>query len=380
MRSMVRDALPALLLCGVLAGCSDVGGVGGDGADGGEDDGGADGTGDSGGDDGADGGDDDGGGPADPIAGPYQVTTTYDVASNSLLQGVVSGLLFGIGELAQDPAGTLVDLLDSANVPILDELLGLLPDLIGLLDLNGFINDFLLNSVVDGLPLPVQLDQLAGNVTGLLGQFDVTSQLDLASLQATGLSSADHSLSAVSFLWDEQSFLADTPGLFDQITAAQDVTCEVTLDSAGGAMELANHAFDLPYTDIAVVALNQALMQTMGVANVRDALGQMVDCAAMAAEVSERCLLNLPLICVGNEDKLLEFCEAGLDQVAADFENRMRIFDLASMRLQSGSATLIDDEEDGVIDRIEGSWQTVIHVDGTDFPMTAPFTGTRLSQ
>ena len=378
MRALVRSPLLALLLCGVLAGCSDIGPTGGDGADGGEDDGGGDGTGDSGGDDGADGGGDDGGGPTDPIAGPYQVTSTYDVASNSLLQSVVSGLLFGIGDLAQDPAGTLIDLLDSANVPILDELLGILPDLI-LPELNGFINGFLLNSVVDGLPLPVQLDELAGNVTGLLGQFDVTSQLDLGNL-SSGLTSADHSLSAVSFLWDAQSILADTPELFDQITAAHDVTCEVALDQAGGAIELANHAFDLPYTDIAVLALNQALMQSMGVPDVRAALGHIVDCEAMAAEVSSKCLLNLPLICVGNQDKLLEFCEAGLDQAAADIESRIRIFDLASMRLQSGTATLIDDENDGVIDRIEGTWDTVIHVDGTDFPMTAPFTGVRVAE
>jgi hypothetical protein len=368
----LRNAMAFLLVCGLTAGCA---------ADlenlpGGEDDGaddGADGTGgDEGGTDDGPGGPG-GGGSDDPVEGDYEITTTYDGSSNPLLGGTVGGLLATLTRLAADPADTLIDVLESAGIPIVGELLAILDPLL-LDDLNGFINEYVLNRVIEGVSLPARLNGLVGNLTGLLTQFDMVSQLDLTSLDANGLTSASHALSGVNFLWEGQTFLADTPDLLDQATAADDVVCQVAMDGAEGAMELADHAFQVPFGDFAVEGLNQALAQTLGVANVREALGQMFDCPSMAQEVSSRCIL---VLCVGHRAELEEFCEAGLDQVAADIEDRIRVFDFGSLRFESGQAVLTGGE-DGFIDGIQGTWQSVLEVDGVEVPLSAPFVGRRI--
>lgn len=370
MRSTLRDAMTTLLLCGMMAGCTDLPGQGPGGDDDSAGDDGGDGSGGDGGDDGGYG---DGGEITDPVEGEYETTTTFDGTSSPVLAGAVQGVLGILSNLAQNPADTLVGVLESANLPILDELLGLLDPLL-LDDLNGFINDYVLNRLVQGIPLPQQINGLLGDLTGLLTQFDVVSQLDLGDLDPTGLTTANHALAGLAFNWEGDTILANTPELLDQVTAAHDVTCQVSMDGATGAIELADHAFDLPFSDFAVVALNQALAQSFGVADLRGALGQLFDCEGLAQDVASRCVL---LLCVGHQEELQQFCEAGLDQVASEIEDRLSVLDYGSLSFQAGQAVLTEGE-DGLIETIEGSWQTIIEVNGVEVPLAAPFLGRRV--
>ncbi len=377
MRAPLGLPLASLSIAVLLAGCMSLGGdddsglSGGDGASsgdsGGEDSGGAD-------DDGGGGGDDGDGAAGDPISGIYRVNSSMDLTSTPIADDLVPSTVATLNELATRPAGTLIDLLEAANVPILDQLLGLLGDL--LLDpFAQFVDEFVVERVVDGLPLRDQLLRLANDVVVVLvTQFELLSQLELAGLdEGGGFTSATHKLSGISLPFRGQDILVDTPELIDQITTADGVSCSVSLDGAEGSIQLSDHAFGLPLGGLALDALDQVI-------GLRQTLGALFDCPALAEEVSSRCLT--PLLCIGNREQIEQFCEAGLDQAVAQIESRISsALNVVQIRFEAGNALLrdTDGQADGIIDQLDqGNWDTVVSVNGIDLPFFAAFDGLRV--
>jgi len=375
MRAPLGLALASLSIAVLLAGCTSLGGdddsglSGGDGASsgdgGGDDSGGADdGGGDDGGDDGAAG---------DPISGIYHVNSSMDLTSTPLADDLVPSTVATLNELASRPAGTLIDLLESANVPILDQLLGLLGDL--LLDpFAQFVDEFVVERVVDGLPLRDQLFLLANDVVVLVTQFELLSQLELAGLDEGGGSiSATHKLSGISLPFRGQDILVDTPELIDEITIADGVSCSVSLGTTEGSLQVGAHEFGLPLGGLALNALDQVIA-------LRQTLGDLFNCPALAQEVSSRCLT--PLLCIGNREEIEQFCEAGLDQAVAQIESRISAaLNLVQIRFEAGDALLrdTDGQADGLIDLLDqGNWDASISVNGIDVPFFAAFDGLRV--
>jgi len=387
MRARLRLALPAAVLCGLLAGCSgdpdqpgddDGGSAGDDSSDGG---GGDTGDGDQGGDDSGDQSGDDGAVAPDPIAGQYEIVTTYDVSSSPLLPGVIGGSLSALTSLSEDPAGTFIAVLDQANLPVLDQLLAVLPDL--LVDqLAGFINDFVFDRLIDGIPATQVMTDLIADLAGILTQFEVVSALELSPMDADGVSTGTHRLSGVRFGWRGDSLLVDTPALLDELTIARDVAGSATFGGGDGVLELGDHAFHLPLGDFAVIGIDLAVQQTFGVEDLRAALGAVVDCPGLAESVATRCIGP---ICVGHRDEVQAVCESGLDLVVAQIEERITSIDFTEMRFSQGDAVLRDAGEDGgaqdgLVDRIEsGNWQCTVEVDGVGaVPLPSPFVGHRI--
>ncbi len=380
MRASLGLPLASLSIAVVLAGCTFLGGdddsglSGGDGASsgdgGGDDSGGADdGDGSGGADDG------DGSGPAgNPISGIYRVNSSMDLTSTPLANDLVPSTVATLNELASRPAGTLIDLLEAANVPIVDELLGLLGAVL-LEPFANFVNEFVVERVVNGLPLRDQLLLLANDVVVLVTQFELLSELELSDLDAGGgATSATHKLSGISLPFRDQNILVDTPELIDQITIADGVSCAVSLGTTEGSIQVGAHQFGLPLGALALDALQQAV-------GLRDTLGALFDCPALAAEVSSKCLT--PLLCIGNREKIEQFCEAGLDQAVAQIESRISSsLNLVQIRFQAGDALLrdTDDQADGIIDQLDqGNWEAAVTVDGVDVPFFAAFEALRVA-
>jgi hypothetical protein len=378
MSARLRSALLTALVLGLAAGCEGEPNPspGEDGVedDGAEDDG--DGTGDT-----SDDGEADDGEAADPIAGRYQIDTTYDLSGAPLVPGLIGDSLLALTRLKDDPAGTLLDLADQANLPVLDQLLAVLPDV--LLDqLAGFINDFLFDRLVAEIPAAEAFTTLVADLSGLLTNFDVMSQLELSERDPSGAVTGIHMLTGVRFAWRGQDVLVDTPELLDQITVARDVAGSVSLGGPDGVLELGDHAFHLPLGDFAVIGANLALSQVLGVADLRALLGALFNCPALAEAVANRCLGP---ICVGHREEIEAVCESGLDLVVAQLEERVSSIDFTEMRFSSGDAVLRDaaepgGEQDGRIDLLEGGhWQSMVVVDGAaEVPIPSPFVGHRI--
>ena len=324
---------------------------------------------------------DPGAGQADPVAGSYQLTSTYDLSQAGVLPDLAGDTLAALTGLSDNPAGTLIALLQAANVPVVNDLLDAIPDPV-LSQFEGWVNDYIASQLYQNVPLSQTIADWVSQLSSLLTHFDLVTELDLANLDAAGNTDGSHILSAVSFPWNGTLLTVNTPALVDQVTMARDVAVSAALEGAGGTIDIGDHSFRLPLGNFAVVGFNQVLQQTLGASNLRDALGMVIDCGGLADQVSSRCVGP---VCVGHRDLIEQFCDAGLDQVAAQVESRIAAIKFASLHLQTGEATLVnaakqDGASDGVVDRmVGGAWQVGVNVNDHEVQIGASsFVGERM--
>jgi hypothetical protein len=309
--------------------------------------------------------------PPEAVVGQYEVTSSYnaagalpDIASESL--GILAGL-------ADDPAGTFIDLAAAAGAPI-DWVPDALRD-----QFADWVNDYIAARLFQGVPVTEEIARWTQDITGMLHHFDVISQIDLATSQ--GSTSANHVLAAVAFDFRGSHRLVDTPDIVDQLTIARDVSCSIAETGAGEArIDIGDHAFHMPLGDFAVVGFNMGLEQVLGIADLHAALELLIDCPGLAGEVSSKCLGP---ICVGHRDEIESFCQMGIDLAVDEIEGRIASIEFAELHLKSGEAAMLDAAKgdsavDGTFDRIDrGVWQAWVNVDGAELPVDATFVGTR---
>jgi hypothetical protein len=333
---------------------------------------------DPGGGDGAGGGGGGGDGSTDPVAGRYEITTTYDLTQSDILPDVAGDVLSALTGLEDDPAGTIIALLQAANVPIVSTVLDVVPGVLKNL-LTGYINDYVFSRVFEGVPVTAEIAGWVDDIATGLTHFQVISELELGNVDAAGNSSGSHRLSAVQFQMHGAEMLVDTPDLIDQLTIARDVSVNVNFGGSQGTIDIGDHAFSLPIGDFAVTALNSALQAQFGVADLGEALGLIIDCPGLAHTVASKCVT---FVCVGHETELTNLCEAGLDQVAQVVEDRLSSIDFAAIHLSGGSAIVVGGKADGaeaaqVSQLDDGEWQAAASLSGNELPIGATFVGVR---
>ena len=86
------------------------------------------------------------------VAGTYTVVTTFDLTLDVVLPGQAYDVVIVLEDFRADPASTMFQLLSDAGVPVVGELLDVLPS--SLEDrLMGWINDYLQSAVFDEVPV-----------------------------------------------------------------------------------------------------------------------------------------------------------------------------------------------------------------------------------
>jgi len=328
--------------------------------------------------------------PADlEVAGTYEIVSTYDFTAAGLLPEPVATYAQAVAGLRTDPAGTLFLLLDQAGVPVASDLLAALPGPVAD-ELKKWINEFLAGRQYGNASVNSELDALATVLETVVARPDVVSRLQIDPADATGATTATHTLEELRYqLYGGTteitvpivaSAAAGTP-LVLQTTAVGRVTAPLSAEDAH--LQVGDHAFGVDYGGYALAALDQVVRARYGT-DLRGALGQLVDCAGMAASVSSRCVLGA---CVGHRDTLAAICDAGLDLVYQDVTDRIRDLRFDALRLSSGQAQMWDaPAADGAstdrrVDRLAlGQWAASV-----DFGMGArgvhgTFAGTRVAQ
>ena len=303
--------------------------------------------------------------------GTYQITTSYD--ATGALPDAVGHSLETLTGLHDDPAGTIVALLEDAGVPIP------VPDSLRD-DFEGWINDYLASRVYMGVPVTEEIARWAGDLSGILTRFDILTELDLARLDAGGETDANHVIAAVAFELRGDRRLIDTPSIVDQLTVARTIPVAVTSDDAGGGtIEIGDHAFHMPLGDFALVGFNQALSGLFGAADLTALLGNMIDCPGLAANIADKCVGP---VCVGHEAEIEQLCLAGIDLVVAQIEQRIASIEFVEIHHAAGSGVLLGEaKQDGTateFDAIEaGTWDASVNLDGVIAPVGATFVGHR---
>jgi hypothetical protein len=290
--------------------------------------------------------------PENPIpqkTGPYAVRNTVDFTAEAVLPSQVALVVATLREFSNNPASGLIKAADAAGVPAVGALYGAIPGVIK--DrLEGFINDEIEKIKINGKPISEYAGEIAMLAEVALTQFAVDSELDVKSDAAT------HRLTALDL---RPTGLVDVRvpiGGFAGDILTQEPELIVT---EGGRLAFGEQHFGLNYGEYAWQGIELASTKLFG-APVREALGNAVNCPALAKSISDKCVLN---VCVGHETELRNICEGGLDAIVNFTHDRIAAMRLEALHLASGDARLVDDDGDGFGDRIvEGVWQAELNI------------------
>ncbi|MGE5187319.1 MAG: hypothetical protein ACM31C_34965 [Acidobacteriota bacterium] len=310
--------------------------------------------------------------PTDPAPqqaneGPYQVVTTVDLTVEAVLPPQVELVVEALRDFSTNPARTLIDLAGQAGVPAVTQLYDALPS--QLTDqLEGWINGYIDKLQLAGKPITTWAGDFAGLADTAFSRFDVDSTLAIDGMTSTHtLTQLDFTPTGVLNVKIPISGLAA-----DILTQHPSITV-----GAAGALGVGDQAFGLLLGEYAWTAVNAFCTAQFG-GDIRTTLGKAVNCAGLASTIANKCVLGL---CVGHEPQIDAICEGGLDALVDQIHQRFDAVNLEALHYASGMATLVDDDGDGVADRIaNGAWDAELNL-GLGLRHTpATFTGTRASQ
>jgi len=279
---------------------------------------------------------------------PYAVTSTIDFTVEQVLPPQIELAVQTLRAFADNPARTLVTLADEAGVPAVQDLYNAIPSI--LRDkLEDWINGEIAKIKINGKTLPEYAGELAAYAETALTQFALDSSMTIKPGVAT------HTLTGIDFSPAGLSFKVPISGL-----AADVLTQEPSIQVAeGGALSVGDQHFGLAYGEYAWQGINLASTSVFG-GDVRTTLGKAVNCTSLAHAIASKCVLS---VCVGHEDLIDGICEGGLDALVAQVHDRLAEFKLDVFRFITGEARLVDDDQDGVADRIvDGTWDAEMNL------------------
>lgn len=295
--------------------------------------------------------------------GPYAVASRVDFTVEAVLPAQAELVVVTLRAFADNPARTLVTVADQAGVPAVKTLYDAIPSIIRD-QLEGWINNEINKIKINGMTLPQYAGEMAALAETALTQFELDSTLAIQPGTAT------HTLTALDFSPAGIDVKLPIPGL-----AADILTQHPTVTVGdGGAFTLGDQHFGLEYGEYAWLGINMASTQLFG-ADIRSTFGKAVNCPALAHTIATKCVLN---VCVGHETELKAICEGGLDAMVDTVHDRLAAMRADVFRFISGSARLVDDDQDGVADRIvDGTWDGEMNLGMGLRKAPATFTATR---
>ena len=298
-------------------------------------------------------------------AGPYQVETRVDLTIEAILPDQAELVVSTLREFSTNPAHALIDLADKAGVPAIGTLYSVLPG--PLKDhLEGWFNDEIAKVKIGGQPITIYAGDVASLADTELSQFAVDSELTIDVDNGT----ATHTLTALDLSptgIDEKLPIGGLAG--DILTQTPNVVV-----AEGGAVSFDDQHFGLEYGQYAWDGL-EAISQAEFGGDIRTVIGNAVNCPNVAHAVANQCLLG---VCVGHESELTSICNGGLDAVVSFAHDQMVALRFDLLHYASGSGQLVDDDGDGVADRITGgTWDAELNLGMGLRHAPATFTATR---
>jgi hypothetical protein len=308
--------------------------------------------------------------PENPVpakTGPYQLVSTVDFTVEAILPPQIEEVVVTLRGFSTNPAHALLDLAERRGVPAVGILRAALP---GVLEdkLEGWINDEIAKVKIAGKPITAYAGQVAMLAEIALTQFAVDSELALDA-DGDGLT-ATHRITGLDLRPAGIAFRLPIGGLAGDI-----LTQTPDLDVAeGGAMTLGDQHFGLNYGEYAWQGIEAASKLAFG-GGVRQSLGSAINCPKLASSIADKCVLG---VCVGHETELRSICDGGLDAVVDFAHDKLAAMRIDVLHLAEGRARLVDDDGDGVGDRITGgTWQAELNLGLGLRHAPASFEGTR---
>lgn len=284
---------------------------------------------------------------ADPYA-PYQLTSTVDFTIEAILPPQIEEVVVTLRQFSTNPAEAILDLAERRGVPAVGILRAALP---GVLEdkLEEWINGEIEKLKIAGRPITEYAGEVAMLAEIALTQFAVSSEL------LVGEGGGTHRLTALDLGPAGIDFRLPIGGLAgDILTQKPDLVL-----GDRGALALGDQHFGLNYGEYAWQGIEAASTLAFG-QGVRPTLGKVINCSALAAAIADKCVLGA---CVGHETELRQICDGGLDAVVDFAHGKLAAMRLDVLHLAEGTARLVDDDGDGIADRItDGVWKAELNL------------------
>jgi hypothetical protein len=275
----------------------------------------------------------------------YAVASKIDFTVNGVVPQQVTDASAVLRAFSQNPANTLLARADQTAV---QQLKASLPSTL-VSSLEGWINTEIDKARIGTKTMRQYASELATITEGTLTRFTVESTLTMTPAKAT------HQLADLNFKPSSFDIVVLIGGMADD-KLVQYPTLTV---GAGGALTLGDQHFGLAFGHHAWSGIELASSHIFG-AGVQATFVTGTNCATLARNVATRCLSTS---CVGHESQLKAICDGGTAGIADQLRTRVAAVDLDVFRFISGTARLIDDNGDGLADRIvEGSWDAEINL------------------
>ncbi|HET9992919.1 MAG TPA: hypothetical protein VFQ65_30495, partial [Kofleriaceae bacterium] len=174
----------------------------------------------------------------------------------------------------------------------------------------------------------------------------VTTAFVLESTLTITPTGASHTLHDLNFKPDSLDVVVPIGGLMaDKLE--QQTTAEL---GDGGALALGDQHFALAIGNHAWQGLGLAVQVRYG----GDlSIVQQLDCNAVAQAVAARCVSGS---CVGHASDLVAICQQGMTALVTRLRDGLTPIVLHTLRFVDGTAKLVDDNRDGVAEKIDGTW------------------------
>ncbi|HSO40640.1 MAG TPA: hypothetical protein VLT33_49275 [Labilithrix sp.] len=327
---------------------------------------------------------------APKLDGRYELSNYFDLTSAGIFPDVANTTLKALTNFKEHPSQTLVDVLDAAHVPVVPQVINAIPSLIRDQVL-GFIDDHLFKSLYQNVPFAKTLTSMLDDLATITTQFELVTNLDLPVGDGIGDSQAAHTFSGVAYSWQDKRTFIGAPAVLksleQQSVAANAVSLEKRSPSLESArLKLGDHRFNVPIGSFAVLAADQLAKDKFGATNLRAAIGKVINCEALADDVSKRCIdpIGPGKICVDHKSEIKGLCETGLDTLVATLQAQIKRLDLPLLHLKDGEAQMWDAATDkgpldATIDRLDrGFWTAGVNVGKQEKTILATFVGRRI--
>lgn len=291
---------------------------------------------------------------------PYAVASRIDFTVNGAVPMQVTDATASLRTFAQNPGRTLLTMADQTTVQGVKAEIGT--------TLSANLETYL-NTEIDKARIATKtLRQLATDVVAItetsLTRFYLDSSLSMTPTKTT------HSLTDLNFRPLSVDIVVPIGGL-----AADELMQHPTLTvAAAGAITLGDQVFGLAFGKHAWSGINLASTTMYGGA-VQTVFASGINCSGLAMAVAAKCTSTA---CVGHEGQLRAICEGATAAVVGQLQQRVLAIEIDEFRFIAGTARLVDDNNDGLADRIlEGTWDGELDL-GTGLRRTpATFTATK---
>jgi hypothetical protein len=327
---------------------------------------------------------------APKLDGRYELSSYFDLTSAGVFPDAANDTLKALSNFKEHPSQTMVDLLAAAKVPVVPTVLNAIPSFIRDQVL-GYIDDHLIKSLYQNVPFAKNLTAMLDDLATITTKFELVTNLDVQVGDAIGNAQSSHTFAGVAYTWNDKRSVVNAPDVIKNLEVQSVATNAVALEKRAPELETArikigDHKFNVPIGSFALIAADKLMKDKFGAANLRDAIGKVINCAAVADDVSKRCIdpVGPGKICVDHKSEIENLCNLGLDVLVGTVQGQIKRLDLPLLHMKEGEGQMWDAPADkgpldATIDRIDhGYWTALVNVGKTEKTILATFTGHRI--